>query len=101
LEAVAPAERMLVRQDGPTFLVGHSFSGMLVTDAGVHPNGSALAGSASSKRAYINIALANKGPDLMSWSRSVTGRKALTTAVSRALLNGCWTAVCWHAPDNW
>src|SRR5262249_7648407 len=30
-EAVASAERVLSRQDGPTVLVGHSFSGMIVT----------------------------------------------------------------------
>jgi pimeloyl-ACP methyl ester carboxylesterase len=41
-EAVASALRVLARQDGPTVLVGHSFSGMIVTDAGVHPNVSAL-----------------------------------------------------------
>ncbi len=41
-EAVAAAERVLARQDGPTVLVGHSFSGMIVTEAGVHPNVSAL-----------------------------------------------------------
>src|SRR6266436_6540146 len=41
-EAVAAAERVLERQDGPTVLVGHSFSGMIVTQAGVHPNLSAL-----------------------------------------------------------
>src|ERR1700751_2828185 len=41
-EAVASAERVLARQEGPTVLVGHSFSGMIVTDAGVHPNVSAL-----------------------------------------------------------
>jgi pimeloyl-ACP methyl ester carboxylesterase len=41
-EAVASAERVLARQDGPTVLVGHSFSGMIVTDAGVHSNVSAL-----------------------------------------------------------
>ena len=41
-EAVASAERVLARQDGPTVLVGHSFSGMIVTDAGVHPDVSAL-----------------------------------------------------------
>src|SRR6201991_1233259 len=41
-EAVASAQRVLGRQDGPTVLVGHSFSGMIVTDAGVHPNVSAL-----------------------------------------------------------
>jgi pimeloyl-ACP methyl ester carboxylesterase len=37
-EAVDAALRVLARQDGPTVLVGHSFSGMIVSDAGVHPN---------------------------------------------------------------
>jgi len=41
-EAVAAAEQVLARQDGPTVLAGHSFSGMIVTDAGVHPNVSAV-----------------------------------------------------------
>jgi pimeloyl-ACP methyl ester carboxylesterase len=41
-EAVASAEHVLARQDGPTVLAGHSFSGMIVTEAGVHPNVSAL-----------------------------------------------------------
>jgi pimeloyl-ACP methyl ester carboxylesterase len=41
-DAVASARRVLARQDGPTVLVGHSFSGMIVTDAGVHPNVSAV-----------------------------------------------------------
>ena len=41
-EAVDAALRVLARQDGPTVLAGHSFSGMIVTDAGVHPNVSAL-----------------------------------------------------------
>jgi pimeloyl-ACP methyl ester carboxylesterase len=41
-EAVAAAQRVLDRQDGPTVLAGHSFSGMIVTEAGVHPNVSAV-----------------------------------------------------------
>jgi pimeloyl-ACP methyl ester carboxylesterase len=41
-DAVASAQRVLARQDGQTVLVGHSFSGMIVTEAGVHPNVSAL-----------------------------------------------------------
>jgi len=41
-EAVAAAQRVLDRQDGPTVLAGHSFSGMIVTEAGVHPKVSAL-----------------------------------------------------------
>lgn len=41
-EAVAAAQRVLDRQQGPTVLVGHSFSGMIVTEAGVDPKVSAL-----------------------------------------------------------
>jgi pimeloyl-ACP methyl ester carboxylesterase len=41
-EAVASALRVLARQDGPTVLAGHSFAGMIVTEAGMHPNVSAL-----------------------------------------------------------
>jgi pimeloyl-ACP methyl ester carboxylesterase len=41
-EAVDSALRALARQDGPTVLAGHSFAGMIVTDAGVHPNVSAV-----------------------------------------------------------
>jgi pimeloyl-ACP methyl ester carboxylesterase len=41
-EAVASAQRVLDRQDGPTVLVGHSFSGMIITEVGVHEKVSAL-----------------------------------------------------------
>jgi pimeloyl-ACP methyl ester carboxylesterase len=41
-DAVASAQRALARQDGPTVLVGHSFSGMIVTEAGVDPKVSAV-----------------------------------------------------------
>jgi pimeloyl-ACP methyl ester carboxylesterase len=40
--AVAETQRVLDRQDGPTVLAGHSFSGMIVTEVGVHPNVSAV-----------------------------------------------------------
>lgn len=35
---VAAANRMLARQDGPTILVGHSWGGTVITEAGIHPN---------------------------------------------------------------
>ena len=41
-EAVAAVNQVLDRQDGPTVLVGHSFSGVLVSEAGLHPNVAAL-----------------------------------------------------------
>ena len=40
--AVAATQRVLARQDGPTVLVGHSFAGMIVTEAGVDPRVSAV-----------------------------------------------------------
>jgi pimeloyl-ACP methyl ester carboxylesterase len=41
-DAVAEVQRVLDRQDGPTVLAGHSFSGMIVTEAGVDPKVSAV-----------------------------------------------------------
>src|SRR5579863_2237878 len=41
-ESVAAAQRALALQDGPTVLVGHSFSGMIVTEAGIDPKVTAL-----------------------------------------------------------
>ncbi|AJY45553.1 alpha/beta fold hydrolase [Martelella endophytica] len=35
---VAATNRVLDRQDGPTILVGHSWGGTVITEAGVHPN---------------------------------------------------------------
>jgi len=41
-DSVAAAQRALAQQDGPTVLAGHSFSGMIVTQAGVDPKVTAL-----------------------------------------------------------
>lgn len=41
-DAVAETQRVLARQDGRTVLVGHSFAGMIVTEAGVDPKVSAV-----------------------------------------------------------
>ena len=35
---VAAAKRVLDLQNGPTILVGHSYGGSVITEAGVHPN---------------------------------------------------------------
>jgi pimeloyl-ACP methyl ester carboxylesterase len=41
-DAVAETRRVLALQEGPTVLVGHSFAGMIVTEAGIDPKVSAL-----------------------------------------------------------
>jgi pimeloyl-ACP methyl ester carboxylesterase len=41
-DAVAETQRVLARQDGPTVLVGHSFSGVIVSEVGIDPKVSAL-----------------------------------------------------------
>ncbi len=41
-DAVAATQRVLAMQDGATVLVGHSFAGMIVTEAGVDPKVTAL-----------------------------------------------------------
>jgi pimeloyl-ACP methyl ester carboxylesterase len=40
--SVAATQRALARQNGPTVLVGHSFAGMIVTEAGVNPKVASL-----------------------------------------------------------
>ena len=39
---VAATRRVLALQDGPTVLVGHSFAGTVISEAGAHPNVQAL-----------------------------------------------------------
>ena len=63
-EAVAAAERVLARQDGPTVLVGHSFSGMIVTEAGVHPKVSALV--------YVTARAPDAGEDYAAWGQHLS-----------------------------
>src|SRR4051812_1893160 len=41
-DAVQETQRVLAWQKGPTVLVGHSFAGMIVTEAGIDPKISAL-----------------------------------------------------------
>lgn len=41
-EATEAVRRVLARQDGPTVLVGHSFSGVLISEVGVHANVASL-----------------------------------------------------------
>lgn len=51
-DAVASVVHILYRQDGPTVLVGHSFSGVLVSETGAHPKVSALISAATTQAAW-------------------------------------------------
>ena len=66
-EAVDAAVRVLGRQNGPTVLAAHSFSGMIVTDAGVHPNVSALV--------YVAARAPDAGEDYTAWLRIFQRRR--------------------------
>ena len=58
-DAVAQTQRVLARQDGPTVLVGHSFAGVIVTQAGVDPKVSAVVYVAARGPAHNTTAIAD------------------------------------------
>ena len=76
-EAVASAESVLARQDGPTVLVGHSFSGMIVTEAGVHPNVSALV--------YVAARAPDAGEDYTALPRHIRRRRPVPASYLTAI----------------
>ena len=75
-EAVASARRVLDRQDGPTVLVGHSFAGMIVTEAGVHPKVSAL------------VYVAARAPDACEDYRALAGTFPAAPATAGIVFDG-------------
>jgi pimeloyl-ACP methyl ester carboxylesterase len=77
LEAVASAQRVLARQDGPTVLVGHSFSGMIVTGAGTHSNVSALV--------YVAARAPDAGRITRRWPRDFPRRRPPPVSFSTAM----------------
>ena len=76
-EAVAACRKVLDRQDGPTILAGHSFSGMIVTEAGVHPNVSALV--------YIAARAPDAGEDYAALAKTYPAPPASAGIVSTAM----------------
>jgi pimeloyl-ACP methyl ester carboxylesterase len=66
-EAVAEARRVLGQVNGPTVLVGHSFSGMIVTEAGVDPKVSAVV--------YVAARAPDAGEDYTARPRSFPRRR--------------------------
>ncbi|HEY3812191.1 MAG TPA: alpha/beta hydrolase [Caulobacteraceae bacterium] len=75
-KAVAETQRVLARQQGPTVLAGHSFSGMIVTEAGVAPNVSAL------------VYVAARAPDAGEDYAALAGRFAAPPASAGIVFDG-------------
>jgi pimeloyl-ACP methyl ester carboxylesterase len=61
-EASEAARRAIAAQPGPTVLVGHSFSGMIVTDVGVDPKVTADPVRRFFRRGFPDCAVASVGP---------------------------------------
>ena len=98
-EAVASAERVLARQDGPTVLVGHSFSGMIVTEAGVHPNVSALVFDGDEGRLSEKAFLQDFAGDLPEAKARVL--YAVQEPFHKALLAGKTTHAAWRSKPSY
>jgi pimeloyl-ACP methyl ester carboxylesterase len=64
---VAAARRVLDLQNGPTLLVGHSYGGSIITEAGVHPNvvGLVYVAAHAPDVGEDEGALANKTPSVL------------------------------------
>jgi pimeloyl-ACP methyl ester carboxylesterase len=62
---VAATKRALAAQSGPAILVGHSYGGVVITEAGTHPNVAGLvyiAAFAPDKGESVNALIANPPP---------------------------------------
>ena len=62
---VAVTKRALAAQDGPAILVGHSYGGAVITEAGTHPNVAGLvyiAAFAPDKGESVSTLIANPAP---------------------------------------
>lgn len=60
---VEATNRILDKQDGPTVLVGHSWGGVVITEAGIHPKVAALV--------YVAAYQPDKGENTLKWATSL------------------------------
>src|SRR5436853_5586891 len=73
---VEATQRALALQDGPTVLVAHSFAGMIVTEAGMHPNVSALV--------YVAARAPDAGEDYTALAKRFPTPASFSTAMKGA-----------------
>ncbi|WP_244215155.1 alpha/beta hydrolase [Pedobacter miscanthi] len=60
---VEATKRILDKQDGPTVLVGHSWGGVVITEAGTHPKVAALV--------YVAAYQPDKGENTLKWAKAL------------------------------
>src|SRR5260370_19812918 len=77
---VAATKRILDLQDGPTLLVGHSYGGSIITEAGAHPNVVGLV--------YVAAHAPDVGEDAPALGKKTPNVLAKTHGESRKTPNG-------------
>src|ERR1700751_5441647 len=93
-EAVASADRALARQDGSTVLAGHSFSGLIVTEAGVHPKSRRLSTWLRARRTPARTTPRSPRPIRRRRHRPGSGSTAMRDAFPKTLSCGISQATC-------
>src|SRR5260370_30653253 len=72
---VAVTQRTLAAQDGPTILVGHSYGGAVITEAGNHPKATGLA--------YIAAFAPDKGESVATLNKHAAPSAAMSPLLPR------------------
>ncbi len=97
-EDVAATKRVLDLQDGPTLLVGHSYGGSIITEAGVHPKvvGLVYVAAHAPDVGEDEGALGKKTPSVLGQDRRVPSRRRRTaTPIStRSTSRSCSRPTC-------
>ena len=81
----AAVKRVLAQQDGPTLLVGHSYAGMVITEAGADPKVSGL------------VYIAARAPDAGEDYAALTRKFAAAPASAGIRWNGDWASLTQEA----
>jgi len=115
-ESVAATQRVLALQDGPVVLAGHSFAGMIVTEAGADPKAVSLvyvaARAPDAGEDYATLAEQFPSPPASAgivWSGDygqLTAEKArvlyaVQEPFKRQLLAGRTTHAAWRSKPSW
>ncbi len=94
---VAATKRILDIQDGPTLLVGHSYGGSIVTEAGVHPKvvGLVYVAAHAPDVGEDEGALGKKMPSVLAKTKGAIGKRRMALPISsRRNFPNCSRRIC-------